>query len=105
MKKIKFSHWYWKLDNVYKNRQMINRARLLQAFKIHYKDLSEPMIKYDATFGNNEIYPLPKTELIFLVFVANQIGGGVFTTIRRYTPKKFEYYQRAIGELFEVNIN
>jgi hypothetical protein len=104
MKKIKFSHWYFKLFNVYSENDSNRIATLLQALKINYSDLSNDMIKYDATYGNEEIYDLPKTDLIFLVFNAHRLKGGIFTTIRRYTPNKWEYYKGSEGETFEVII-
>lgn len=101
MKKIKFSHWYFKLASVYDRNQSGKKARLLQAIKIHYNDLSKGLIEYDSIHEDG-YYPLPKTELILLVFNANQYTGGVFTTIRRYTIGKWGYYKGSEGEIFEV---
>lgn len=103
MNKIKFSNEYFKLANIY-NKIGKKEARLMQAIKIHYNDLNKELIKYDTTYGNGA-YPLPKTDLILLIFNAYQYKGGVFTTIRRYTPNKWVYYKKAEGELFEVVID
>jgi len=104
MKQIKFSHWYFKLASVY-SRNGDKKARLLQVLKIQYNELTEDLIKYDVTYGDMESYPLPKTDLILLVFNAYNSKGGLFTTIRRYTPNKFVYYKKAQGEIFEVVVD
>ena len=102
MKKIKFSHWYYKLANVYSEHQAGKKARLLQVLKIHYNDLSDNIIQYDTTYDSDEQYQLPKTDLILLIFNASQYNGGLFTTIRRYTSEKWKYYKDSQGEIFEV---
>ena len=102
MKQIKFSHWYYKLANVYDRHQAGKKAKLLQAVKIHYNDLSKQLIDFDTTYGEHEQYPLPKTDLILLIFVALQYTGGMFTTIRQYTPDKWKYYKESQGDVFEV---
>ena len=48
MKKIKFSNWYWKFNNVLELSRDKHFAKLLQVLKIHYSDLSNYMIGYDA---------------------------------------------------------
>lgn len=104
MKQIKFSHWYYKLANVYDRHQRDKKAKLLQAVKIHYNDLSKQLIDFDVTYGEHEQHQLPKTDLIFLIFEALQYTGGLFTTIRRYTPEKWKHYKSSQGEIFEVVI-
>jgi len=102
MHKIKFSHWYYKLK-VFNDTEGIKKAKLLEAIKIHYNDLNPELIKYDTTYGNGA-YPLPKTDLILLIF--ETVGNvEIFTTIRRYTPNKWVYYKKAEGEIFEVVID
>ena len=94
MKKIKFSHRYDKLL------EMASTPTLIQVLKIHYNDLSEYMLRYDATISDSdEMYPVPKCELILLIFQSSK--NMIFTTIRRYTPEKFRYYKDAEGEIFE----
>ncbi len=95
MKKIKFSHDYDKLQG------MGHTSTLLQVLKVHYTDLSEYMLKYDAKiYGSDELYPVPKGDLILLIFQSDK--NMIFTTIRRYTPSKFEYYKNLEGVVFEI---
>lgn len=104
-KTIKFSNWYKKFDDLYCDRQVKYSARLLQAIKIHYDELSEYLIVYDAQYQTDKMYQLPKTDLILLIFwTGDSISQGIFTTIRRFTPKKWKYYKNAEGELFDIDI-
>lgn len=101
MRTIKFSHKYAKLAL---GDKFTPEAELLQALRIHYKDLSEPMITYDTLYVEDkvmDIYELPETELILLIFKSS-IGAFIFTTLRRYTPKKWDYYKASEGEIFKV---
>lgn len=96
MKKIKFSHPYNKLP------MNLVGARLLLALEVDYKQLTKEFIEYDTAYINEEdkteYYPLPKEKLILLFFEA----GWAFTTVRRWTPEKWKYYQGAQGEEFEI---
>ncbi len=95
MKKIKFSHDYDKLQG------MGRTPTLIQVLKINYTDLSRWMIRYDAKiYGSDEMYPIPKDDLILLIFQSGT--NKIFTTIRRYTPSKFEYYKNLEGSVFEI---
>ena len=99
MKKINFSHKYKKLKGIG------DEALLLQTFKVNLKDLDERFIIYDTAYYDEDLktkfYPLPKTELILLFFCHEY---KLFTTIRRYTWAKYEYYYKSIGELFKIVI-
>ena len=98
MKKIKFSHNYTKLkllDNP-------THAKLIQLFNVAYDELSEDLLKYDTAYPGG-YYPLPSGgEYLLLIFLSPK---GLFTTIRRYTPEKHEYYKSSVGETFEVIVN
>ena len=95
MNKIKFSHEYFKLPD---DRTEIV---LLAVFKVHYTELSESFKAYDTMYQGGE-YPLPKTDLLVLLFCNGK--NDLFTTIRRWTPKKEDYYRSKMGEEFEVVI-
>lgn len=109
MQQIKFSHYYIKFHGCFaKNKP--KSAFLLQAIKINFNDLSEEFIKQDTgylvrqskrIFVYNE-YFLPKTDLILLIFGSNK--NVLFTTFRRFTPKKWEYYKNSEGKEFEITI-
>ena len=97
MKSIKFSHQYFKFGH----HTLPFEATLLQCFKVHYNELSFHFKKYDTT--NDEMpFKLPKTKLIvLLLFVRNEtdpFNFHVLTTIRRYTPGKWEYYKSLQGQ-------
>lgn len=96
---IKFSHVYPKLHGQ-------KRARLLRVIKVDHFELSDEFIEYDTSYcaDNSEKshYPLPKTALLILVFLGDELIP--FTTARRWTKEKEEYYQRGVGMNFEIVI-
>jgi len=97
---IKFSKDYRKLP--YRG---LSNARLLLVLKTHYSELSEGFIKYDTEYlDGSGYYELPKTALLLLVFTLNSTFPVIFTTLRRWTPKKEEYYRSKQGELFKIEI-
>ena len=108
MKKIKFSHNYEKFEGLIHLKDPLSdnlKVLLLNAFKINHKDLFKEMIKYDAEYKGEygiNMYELPKGDLILLIFQTNY--RKIFTTIRRYTEEKFEYYKKSEGELFQLVI-
>ena len=63
MKQIKFSHWYYKLANIYNRNTGDKKARLLQAIKIHYNDLSKELINYDARYGGDVLCVITTKQL------------------------------------------
>ena len=86
-------------ENVY-----LYNTRLLQIFVCNFKDLSEFFITQDTIYKRNEkfhFYKLPKGKLMVLLL---QTNTNLWTTIRRYTPEKFEYYNKAIGKEFKIEI-
>lgn len=104
--KLKFSHRYKKFGWIITPAKPIN-VKLLQIFKTHYNDLSESFKLYDTTYKEGygiNVYKLPQTELIVLI-LGYEYSFHMFTTIRRYTPEKYEYYKRMIGRLFELVVD
>lgn len=98
MKKIKFSHDYLKFAT--KVCSAYPRAKLLQAIKIHFNDLSKCFVNYDTLFDGGN-YELPHTNLILLILITDW-RQDVFTTIRRFTPEKWRYYKKSEGEWFNL---
>lgn len=97
MTNIKFSHKYTKL--LY-GLNFIKHAVLLQVLIIDLMDLTQEFRDYDTDFG---VYELPKKGKYMLLIFQKQ-GMSLFTTIRRHTPQKEEYYKGKIGETFQIVI-
>lgn len=98
MPTIKFSHRYTKMFGITVNGE---KALLLQVFPIDHKDLSNVFIAYDTEISDTkEHYKLPTGKLLVLLFIND--NGTVFTTIRRWTPQKAEYYTGLMGKEFEI---
>lgn len=92
---IKFSSDYNKL---WGQRQ----AKLMYVLKINGNNLHEDLIEYDTTMVDGKKYKLPKTDLLYLLFVGDkQIP---FCTLRRYTYLKNEWYRSKIGQMFDIII-
>lgn len=97
MKKIKFSHNYYKLHG--------QTTAVLIAVRELRIDENTPktLIEYDTSFEGGK-YVLSKGDYVQLVFLGN--FGIPFCTIRRKIGmrgyNKFEYYTALIGETFEV---
>ncbi len=106
MREIKFSHEYEKLFDDYGG--ITEYAFLLEVFPVNIEDLSNSFIKYDAGYfdenDNYKQYPLPKKGKYIVLLFVSTINRHAFTTIRRYTPRKYEYYKKARGEMFKVVI-
>jgi hypothetical protein len=111
MKKIKFSHRYFKLLN----RDGFVRcttATLLDVLNVNVEDLSDKLRQYDTQYivGTKDggaivsNYELPKKGDFMMLMFADD-DPVLFTTLRRWTPEKEKYYRGAIGERFEVEIN
>ncbi|MCE7856890.1 MAG: hypothetical protein DYG97_10150 [Ignavibacteria bacterium CHB3] len=93
---IKFSHKYEKLRGLKSGDQI----KLLQVLNIKLELLTNSFITYDT----DGVYPLPKRgEYLMLIFEKGH--GDIFTTLRRFTPDKNEYYKCHQGEFFNVIIN
>ena len=95
--KIKFSHMYHKMPNDY------SPSRLIQTFLIDRKDLSKEFVEYDTCTLEYEYYKLPTGKLIILILLTEY--GHLWTTIRRYTPEKYRYYNSNIGREFDIEIS
>ena len=111
MPKIEFSHKYLKLKYVENG----DKALLCGVFKVNLEDLPNFFVAYDTVYVDGmktKHYPLPrKGKYLLLLFLYCQIDPAgepvystsiLFTTLRKWTPKKEEYYKSKIGEFFEV---
>ena len=105
MKTIEFSHIY---DKFYHTCEDIpippKKAKLLEVFLVDRKELSPDFIRYDTLYRDGDKfkqYRLPSGKLIVLLF---KTYCFMFTTIRRYTETKYQYYLNSRGEEFEIKI-
>lgn len=92
---IKFSHQYPKL---WKQK----KAKLVHIQVVDRAAIHQDLLEYDTRQADGSYYQLPKGQLIHLVFFGNK--GIPFCTIRRYTPEKYEYYERMLNESFDIII-
>lgn len=76
-------------------------ARLLQIIPIDTSDLTAEMLDYDTASG---AYPLPQNGKYLLLIFQKTGAIHLFTTLRKHTPEKLEFYQKRIGEWFTVKI-
>jgi hypothetical protein len=102
MRTIKFSHKYYKMP------EDVTNASLIQVFLCDRKDLSSDFIAYDTgyenEYGDYNEYNLPKGKVMVLLLRSNTGKERLWTTIRRWTPRKEEYYKSMVGEEFEISI-
>lgn len=99
MKVLKFSSDYKKLPLVWRGTQ----AELLSVVLCDVEDANKycpAFVRFDTAYrGKKGNYKLDFKEAILLVFI-HRNTGRVFTTVRKYSDKKFSYYRNAIGESF-----
>jgi hypothetical protein len=104
VKTIKFSHHYNKIP------LNIKTAVLLGVEAWDVEKLPASFKDYDAEYegeGATLYYPLPEKGNVIVLFLWGEVGGGVhilFTTIRRCTESKWDYYHNSIGETFAIEI-
>lgn len=108
MNKIKFSNEYDKM--MYNAEGIIpKRAILMETFIKEAEELHPRFIEYDTSFvdkhGQLCQYKLPNGKNIILL-LKSYIHDTmmIWTTIRRYTPQKYEYYSKLRGEEFDIKI-
>jgi hypothetical protein len=106
MNKIIFSHLYDKLLN--KDEEAISFAILLSIHIVSIENISSYFKDYDTDRGK---YILPdRGKFLLLIFEKCRSidtwtkSRNLFTTLRSYTDDKEKYYQRKIGERFEIII-
>ena len=95
--KIKFSHTYTKLLD--HNANPIAIAKLLLVLEINLEEMSKDFLAYDTDDG---LFDLPKKGAYLMLVFQKLNGFNLFTTLRRFTPEKFNYYHAAIGQTFDI---
>ena len=99
MKDIRFLHDYIKLGNFI----LPLECTLVQVLKAKREELSEIFVAYDTEyyFGRNQEhlgkFKLPEGEIIILL-LKPVLSSYIITTIRSFTPDKFEYYKGLEGQ-------
>ncbi len=105
MESIKFSRTYSKMPINVGNGSIV---KLIDVFKTKFEDLHDSFVKYDTKFYCEGCYKLPQSGdcLVLLMLGDGAIHGQyeLFTTVRRSTPSKKEYYRRLRGEKLLVRI-
>lgn len=101
MPTIKFSHIYRKLLDSHND--VIPEATLLEVINVQLENFSQCFLEYDT----DNVYKLPKKGLyLMLIFEKPKesyvTDRNIFTTLRRYTHKKENYYKNNIGKTFQV---
>jgi hypothetical protein len=97
---IKFSNYYEKFP---KGLNFGDGVQLLHVFVEDSSNLKHDFLDYDTIFinedGSSGRYSLPNGKLLVLLLRNKK---NVFTTIRRWTPKKESYYRGIVGSTLEV---
>jgi len=91
--KLKFSKRYAKLWGQ-------EAAELIYMRILDSENIDSDLLEYDTKTLDGTYYKLPKGRLIQLFFIGDK--GIPFCTIRRYTPEKYKYYGKNVGEIFEI---
>ena len=96
MKKILFSHTYSKMP------ANPDPSRLLEVFTVDRSDLHRCFVDHDTKirFGGN--YALPKGKLLVLLLLAE--SGELWTTLRKCSPEKRDYYRSMRCKVFEIDV-
>jgi len=102
MNTIKFSHNYKKLEVLGFHNEIgrITRATLLEVIYVRLESLHKEFLDYDTDNGK---YKLPKSGT-YLLLIFKKTDEDIFTTLRRCTPEKEQYYRNNIGGTFAVEI-
>ena len=103
MNKIKFSNDYEKLPINWPDTKAVLIG--ISVVDISWLKTALPqLIDADSKLRNStEHYPLDFERAIVLTFFQkSKCSPRLFTTIRRYTPSKYEYYKGRLWKTFEL---
>ena len=90
---IRFSHRYPKLHGQ-------KTAKLLAVHPMESVQLHSDLIEYDTVKEDGTHYGLPTGVVIHLTFLGDKMIP--FSTIRRHTDDKLEYYKTNIDRHFDI---
>ena len=99
MKRIKFSHRYLKMPFGLS----FTKTLLVNVSIVNLEDLPKEFIDYDTRYNiGKALYPLPKKGKYMVLLLLT--GNEIWTTIRRWTPRKFDYYKGLIGQEVKIKL-
>jgi len=105
MSSIKFSHTYPKMPTV-NGFTPVKYSRLMEVFVTTSEELSDIFVIYDTAYkkddGTTGRYELPKGKVLVLLLA---YGNWLWTTVRRWTPEKEQYYRSLRGKIVGIEIN
>jgi len=94
MPTIKFSHRYHKMPPA------PDPSRLLEVLVANRATLHSAFVEYDTAIIGGGNYALPDGKVLVLLLQAE--GGELWTTVRRWTPDKEQYYRGLRGTRLAV---
>lgn len=97
MPRIRFSHTYKKFPPNY------NPSMLLEVLTTNRDDLCARFVAFDTQIDGGGRYKLPNGKLLVLLLQTGD--GALWTTIRRATPAKEEYYRSIRGDLVDIVVD
>lgn len=96
---IIFSHRYNKIPDGFE------KSKLIEVMNCNLEDLSLNFINYDTMYldkdGKFAFYHLPNKGKYMILILRSELNDQIWTTIRRHTKYKEEYYRSHIGEWFD----
>lgn len=96
MATIKFSHRYTKLP------PRPDPSYLLEVFVVDRSDLHSSFIDYDTHIVDGGNFKIPIGKVLVLLLQSE--SGAIWTTIRRFTDDKYEYYKSLRGRSVHIDI-
>ena len=84
--------------------QGLNNVKLVQVFKVQFKELSEVFLHMDAaqTGGTYYQFRFDPEEVVLCLAFADPATYRMFLTVRSHSDQKEAYYRDEVGELFEI---
>ncbi|GBF49413.1 hypothetical protein LPTSP4_09260 [Leptospira ryugenii] len=98
---IKFSNYYLKFGTLGKS--IPKFSALIEVLVVNLEDLSEPFLNYDTRYPGGT-FKLMKKGKYLLLFFQDHYNFTIFTTLRKYSKRKEDYYRKRIGKLFRIEI-
>lgn len=98
---IKFSHRYEKMPK--KIGSAFCSTQIVEIRVKEIKELHGIFIEYDTCKLNGTYYELPKEGKVIIIYMVST-PCNLWTTIRRWTPKKEEYYKSLVGKEVDIEV-